>query len=104
MRVCRRISEWIGLFRFRAALPVRLRHKKTGIMLAEGLTLASPCQGQSGLAAHERAMAMEARETSRGLPNGIELLAAAGPALLLFKELFRVGRCMSHRSNAGKHG
>jgi hypothetical protein len=32
-----------------------------------------------------------------------ELLAAAGPPLLLFKELFRVGRCMSHSGNAGKH-
>src|SRR5262249_17259682 len=44
VRVCRRISEWIGLLCFRAAFPVRLQ-KKTGIMLAEGLTLASRCQG-----------------------------------------------------------
>jgi len=46
---------------------------------------------------------MEARETSRGHPDGIELLAAAGPPLLLFKELFRVGCCMSHSGSTGKH-
>ena len=46
----------------------------------------------------------KARETSRGLSDGIELLAAAGPALLLFKELLSVGRCVGHRGNAGKDG
>jgi hypothetical protein len=53
-------------------------------------------------------MAMEARETSRGLPYGmnywpIELLAAAGPPLLLVKELFRGGGRLSHRGETGKH-
>ena len=46
---------------------------------------------------------MEARETSRGLPDVIELLAAAGPPLLLFKELFGISGGKSHRSDTGKH-
>jgi hypothetical protein len=70
VRVCRRISGWLGLLRFRAVLPVRLRHKKTGITLAESLTLASRCQGQSRLAAHERAMARKPARSLTGFPMG----------------------------------
>ena len=38
-----------------------------------------------------------------GLPSGLGLLAAAGPPLLLFKELFGISGGKSHRSDTGKH-
>jgi hypothetical protein len=45
---------------------------------------------------------MRAREISRGLPIVPGLLTATGPPLLLFEELFRVGRCASRNGTNGK--
>ena len=102
MRVCRRIFEWLGLLRFCAALPVRLRHQVRGLaQRLLSLAVASP-RAKRARSAKGYGDGKPARPLA-GFPMGFELLAAAGPALLLFKELFRVGRCMRRRGNAGKH-
>jgi hypothetical protein len=108
VRVCPRLCERLGLLRLRAAVSVRLRREADWECACRGAAgPRSHVKGQSGAASLCRDPARE--ETMRGKPARalagfpIGLLAAAGPPLLLFKELFRVGRCMGYRGNAGKH-
>jgi hypothetical protein len=71
VRLCRRLDEWLGLLRLRAAVSVRMPREDRDCAAKGLLTLALTLRDKAALPACEgEGTAVEARESSRGLLRG----------------------------------